>query len=526
MYFRRLYRHLRNSVSTISRYLYRHIYRYLNRHLFHLLGKDTVFRISLVIVLSFVLIGVYSPQLLSGMSSLLHQTIINLFGWFYLLAGLIFLIFCLALAFSRYGDIKLGKDYERPQYTYFGWFSMLFAAGMGIGLVFWGVAEPVSHYINPPSQITPTSGESASFAMRYSFFHWGLHPWAIYIIMSLSIAYFSFRRGMSPLISSCFYPILGEKIYRAPGHLIDILAVFATIFGVVTSLGLGALQINSGLAHVYGLPSTTNTTLIIIAVVTAMYMYSSIQGLDKGIQVLSKSNMFLAGALLIFLFVIGPTPFILNVFTSTLGEYANQIVEMSLQTNPFQGYDWIQTWTLFYWAWWISWSPFVGLFVARISRGRTIREFILGALFVPAIITFFWFSVFGGAALYLEQFGGGEIGQAVSTDVSTALFVVFDNFPLAPVLSTLAVISLVVFFVTSADSATYVLGMMTSKGVFTPPIYKKIIWGLTQSTVAAILLVAGGLETLQQMAITAALPFTLVMLLMCYTLLYGLRQEK
>lgn len=524
---RRLYRHLYHFISRTLYHLLQRTYKYFYRHVFRpLLGKDTVFRVSLVLVLGFVALGVYSPQLLSEISGFIHQKIIDLFGWFYLLAGLIFLIFCLVLAFSRYGDIKLGKDYERPQYTYFGWFSMLFAAGMGIGLIFWGVAEPVSHYINPPSQIAPTSGGSASFAMRYSFFHWGLHPWAIYIIMSLSIAYFSFRRGMSPLISSCFYPVLGERIYRAPGHLIDILAVFATIFGVVTSLGLGALQINSGLAHVYGLPGDITATIVIIAIVTVMYMYSSIKGLDKGIQILSKSNMFLAGSLLIFLFIVGPTPFILNVFTSTMGEYVNRIVEMSLQTNPFQGYDWIQTWTLFYWAWWISWSPFVGLFVARISRGRTIREFILGALFVPALLTFFWFSVFGGAALYLEQFGGAGIGQAVAADPSTALFVIFDYFPLSPLLSTLAVVSLVVFFVTSADSATYVLGMMTSRGVFTPPLYKKITWGLIQSVVAAILLIAGDLEALQQMAITAALPFTFVMLLMCYTLLYGLQQEK
>ncbi len=528
MYRLRKFSHrLDDLLSKAYRFLYRRVYKRLYRRAYYpLLGRDTVFRISLLIVLAFALLGIYSLELLNQISSLIHQRIIDFFGWFYLLAGLVFLIFCLILAFSRYGDIKLGKDYEKPQYTYFGWFSMLFAAGMGIGLIFWGVAEPVSHYISPPAQITPTSGESASFAMRYSFFHWGLHPWAIYIIMSLSIAYFSFRRGMSPLISSCFYPILGERIYQAPGHLIDILAVFATIFGVVTSLGLGALQINSGLAHVYGIPSTTTATLVIIAVVTVMYMYSSVQGLDTGIQVLSKSNMFLAGALLIFLFIVGPTSFILNVFTSTMGEYANRIVEMSLQTNPFQGYDWIQAWTLFYWAWWISWSPFVGLFVARISRGRTIREFILGALFVPALLTFFWFSVFGGAALYLEQLMGAGIGEAVSADASTALFVVFDHFPLAPFLSTLAVISLVVFFVTSADSATYVLGMMTSRGVFRPPLYKKIVWGITQSGVAAILLVAGGLDALQQMAITAALPFTFVMLLMCYTLLYGLRQEK
>ena len=487
--------------------------------------KDIVFRTSLLIVLLVVGIGFYDPDLLDKVSTAVHANIINHFGWAYLLSAFLFLVFSVGLAFSRYGNIKLGKDHEKPQYSYFGWFSMLFAAGMGIGLIFWGVSEPLNHYMNPPQHIAAGSGDAAAFAMRYSFFHWGLHPWAIYIVMSLSIAYFSFRRGMPPLISSCFYPLLGDRINGLAGYIIDILAVFATIFGIATSLGLGALQINSGLAHVFNLPNSIASTLVIIGVVTVLFITSSLTGLDKGIQLLSKLNMMLAALLLIFMLIVGPTSYIFNVFTSTLGEYANRLLEMSLQVNPFQGYEWTKNWTFFYWAWWIAWSPFVGLFVARISRGRTIKEFILGALLAPTLLTFLWFSVFGGAALNLELQQGANIGPTAVSDASTALFNVFAYYPLGDLLSLVAVILLLVFFVTSADSATFVLGMMTSSGSLSPPLAKKLVWGLTESAVAATLLLSGGLNALQQMAIAAALPFTMIMLLMCYSLFRALSQE-
>lgn len=488
--------------------------------------KNKVFVISLGIVVVFVLAGVIDPDMLDRFSTALHSGIIAHFGWAYMLSGFFFLVFCLALALSKYGNIKLGRDHEKPEYTYFGWFSMLFAAGMGIGLIFWGVAEPVSHFINPPEYIDARTGQAATFAMRYSFFHWGLHPWAIYIVMSLSIAYFSFRRGMPPLISSCFYPLLGNRIYGPLGYLMDILAVFATIFGIATSLGLGAMQINSGLEHLYGVPSSDGATLTIILFTTVLFMLSAAVGLDKGIQTLSKTNIFLAFMLLVFMLLFGPTSYILNVFTDTLGGYMGNVLEMSLTVNPFLGYDWYKDWTLFYWAWWIAWSPFVGIFVARISRGRTIREFVSGALLVPTLLTFVWFSVFGGASLFLELEQGAGIGRAVQHDVSTALFAVFDHFPGAMILSNAAILLLVVFFVTSADSATFVLGIMTSKGSPNPSLSKKLTWGVTQSSVAAILLVSGGLAALQQMAIAAALPFTFVLLLMCYNLWKGLAAES
>ncbi|KUG19241.1 glycine betaine transporter opud [hydrocarbon metagenome] len=402
---------------------------------------------------------------------------------------------------------------------------MLFAAGMGIGLIFWGVAEPLVHYSGPPEFLAPGTPEAASFAMLYSFFHWGLHPWAIYIIMSLSIAYFSFRREMPPLISSCFYPLLGERIYGIWGNLIDILAVFATIFGIATSLGLGALQIHSGLTRLYGIPDIMSVTFGIIAVATVLFMISSILGLDKGIQTLSKTNMLIAAVLLAFMLLVGPSSYIMNVFSSTLGEYANSLMELSLQSYPFAGYEWSRAWTIFYWAWWISWSPFVGLFVARISRGRTIRELVLGVLLVPTIFTFIWFSVFGGSALHLQLERGVDIAAVAAEDSSMALFALFEHYPLAGPLSLLAILLLFVFFVTSADSATFVLGSMTSRGSLHPPLYRKLVWGVVQSAVAVILLFTGGLLALQQMAIVAALPFTVVMVLLCYNLFAGLSRE-
>jgi glycine betaine transporter len=481
--------------------------------------------VAVVIVIALVVAGILNPEGIDAISRVVHTYIINHFGWGYLLAAFFFLAFSIYIAFSKYGRIKLGSDDEKPQYSYFAWFSMLFAAGMGIGLIFWGVAEPMSHYLNPPEHIAGSSGDAAAFAMRYSFFHWGIHPWAIYIVMSLSIAYFSFRRGMPPLISSAFYPIIGRRIYGPIGKAIDVLAIFATVFGVATSLGLGALQITGGVATVFPIPQGTGTTLIIIAAVTVLYMFSSATGLDKGVQILSRTNVMVALVLLGFMLIAGPTAYILDIFSTTLGDYLSGLVTMSLSTNPFEGYEWTKSWTLFYWAWWISWSPFVGLFVASISRGRSIREFVLGALVVPALLTFLWFAVFGGAGFHLELREGISFASTAAQNVSGALFELFSHYPMSGILSVLAVILLTVFFVTSADSATFVLAMMSSNGELNPSLGKKITWGIIQSSAAAVLLVSGGLEALQRMAIVAALPFTIVMVLMVRSLLKAMRYE-
>ena len=489
------------------------------------LKNNIVFVISLFMVLIFGIPGIFIPDQLFAFATFIHEQILSMFGWAYLVAAFLFLVFNIYLALSKYGSVKLGKQHEKPQFTYFGWFSMLFAAGMGIGLIFWGVAEPMSHYLNPPEHIDTESGEAAQFAMQYSFFHWGVQPWAIYITMSLCIAYFSFRRGMPPLISSCFYPLIGDRIYGTAGYVIDILGVFATIFGIVTSLGLGAMQITSGLGHVFNFEATYTTMLLVIGVVTVLFMISTLSGVDKGIQILSKTNIIFAITLLAFMLVVGPTVYILNIFTQTIADFASNFLAMSLSTNPFLGYEWTQSWTLFYWAWWIAWAPFVGLFVASISRGRSISEFVSGALIVPVLLTFVWFSTFGGAGFDLELNQGAGIAAVVADDIATGLFHLYDYFPLTPILSGITIVLLSIFFITSADSATFVLSMMTSGGNFNPPNYKKIIWGLVISSTAAILLYAGGLEALQKMAITAALPFTVIMLLMCISLYRGLHYE-
>jgi glycine betaine transporter len=484
-----------------------------------------VFIISLVLVMFFVLLGITVPEQLDRVSSFLHSSIIEHFGWAYLLATFGFVIFSVFLAVSKFGRVKLGKDNEKPRYSYFAWFSMLFAAGMGIGLIFWGVAEPLSHFANPPAYLEGQTGSAAGFAMVHCFFHWGIHPWAIYIVMSLSIAYFTFRRGMAPLISNTFYPLLGDRVFGAIGRFIDILAVFATVFGIVTSLGLGALQINGGLNAVFGLPVTNRITFIIIGIVTVLYLISSMTGLDRGIQILSKTNVVIAITLLLFVLIAGPTSYILNILTTTIGEYVSQFVTLSLSTNPFEGYEWTKSWTLFYWAWWISWSPFVGLFVAGISRGRTIREFISGVLIVPTLLTFIWFAVFGGTGLSLQINEGVDLVSTALSEVTTVLFELFSYLPLGNILSIIAMALLTVFFITSADSATFVLGMMTSNGDLNPPPVKKLIWGILQSSAAVILLMSGGLEALQRMAIVAALPFMIVMVFMVFSLLSALRYE-
>jgi len=488
--------------------------------------RESVFLLSSGIILFFIAVGIITPDLLESVSQSIHAWILDYFSWLYLISAFFFLIFVLGIALSQYGTIKLGYDAERPQYSFFGWVAMLFAAGMGIGLIFWGVSEPLLHFLMPPPFLTSSSPEAASFAMRYVFFHWGIHPWAIYTIVSLSIAYFSFRRGMPALISSCFYPVLGERIYGMPGKLVDVLSVFATVFGTATSLGFGALQIHAGFTHLYGISSAISVTIGIIVIATALFMASAILGVEKGIQILSKINIIIAIVLLLFIFLLGPTSYILNIFTSTLGGYINNAIDLSLQSYPFAGYEWSRDWTVFYWAWWISWSPFVGLFIARISRGRTIREFVLAVLSIPSLFTFIWFSVFGGSALYLELEQGVDLARVAGEDVSLALLVFFEQYPVSGLLSLIAILLLIVFFVTSANSATVVLGSITSGGSMIVPMYKKVIWGLSLSTVAIVLLLTGGLDALQMMAITAAFPFMIVMVILCYTLWIGLSQEK
>ncbi|KMZ42292.1 MULTISPECIES: BCCT family transporter [Bacillales] len=483
------------------------------------------FLISLVIVFVIVLFGAISPELFAAAASQVLKVTTTNFGWFYLIVTFGFLIFCIFLAFSRYGQIPLGSDDDEPEYSLPTWFAMLFSAGMGIGLVFWGVAEPVSHYFAPPAGVTGQTTEAAQTALRYAFFHWGLHPWGIYALIALSLAYFQFRKGAKGLISSTFGPLLGERIHGPLGKGIDILAVIATAFGVATSLGLGTLQINGGLSHLFGLPSSTTVQIVIISIITVLFLLSATTGLDRGIKYLSNTNLVFALLLLLLTLVLGPTSFIFDAFTSTLGSYLNNLISMSLRLTPFTQGTWVANWTLFYWSWWIAWAPFVGMFIARVSKGRTIKEFVICVMLVPSLLSFIWFSVFGGTALHLEIFDQAPIGAAVQSDISTALFLALEQLPMGYILAVVAILLIITFFITSADSAIFVLGMLSSDGNLDPSNRVKITWGVLQSAIAIVLLLSGGLEGLQTASIVAALPFTVIMVLMCFSLVMALQEE-
>ncbi len=475
-------------------------------------------------ILAIVLWGIVAPAHLGAVFDGALAVITRNFGWFYLWVVLGLVVVALVLAFSRYGDLKLGAEDEEPEFSVGAWFAMLFAAGMGIGLVFWGVAEPISHYGAPPPGIAPNTPEAANAAMRYSFFHWGLHPWAVYSVVALAIAFFQFRRGGSALVSTAVEALPWAPVKRL-GPVVNVLAVIATAFGVAASLGMGALQINSGLNAVLGLPVGQASQLAIIAVTTLLFITSAVSGVTKGIKWLSSFNLVMAALLALAVFVLGPTVAIIDTFTTTLGNYASEFVRMSLRMTPFRDSGWVGGWTVFYWAWWVSWSPFVGLFIARVSRGRTVREFILGTVAAPTVAAFIWFSVFGGTALHLEIMQNVPIAEAVKADVSTALFALFDQLPMGMLMSGIATILVVVFFVTSGDSAVLVLGMMSSGGNENPSARVKIAWGLLVAGIAASLLMAGGLKSVQTATIVFALPFSVVIVLMAVALWRGLRED-
>lgn len=485
-----------------------------------------VFYVSVIIVGLFVIWGIVSPENLDKTTTSAFTYMTETFGWFYLVVTFIFLVFALYAAFGPYGKIKLGKKDDDPDYSYFTWLAMLFSAGMGIGLVFWGVAEPLMHYTEPPEGVTPETVDAAQTGLRYTFFHWGLHPWAIYAVVGMALAYTQFRKEESGLISATFRPLIGDAVKGPLGKMIDILAAIATAAGVATSLGLGAIQINGGLTHLIDLPNTAGTQLTIIVVVTVLFLISTVSGLDRGIKILSNVNLSLAFLLLIFVLIVGPTIFLIDTFTTTLGSYIGNLIPMSFRLTPFGSGDWIGAWTLFYWSWWIAWAPFVGTFIARVSKGRTIREFVLTVMVVPTLIGALWFASFGGSGLHFQMEEGIDLATAVSENMEAALFVTLDQFPLGIVLSGLATILIVTFFVTSADSATFVLGTLTSKGgTLQPKTYVKVIWGFLISGIAAVLLLSGGLEGLQTASFMAALPFAIVMLFMIVSLNRTLKAE-
>ncbi len=484
-----------------------------------------VFSVSASVIVLFVLIGAIFDQPMKLVMDYVQNFIITYAGWYYIAVVAFFLIFVFWLLISPYGSVRLGKDNEDPDYSYLTWFSMLFSAGMGIGLLFFSVAEPMMHFANPPRGGEPHTIEAARTAMTITFFHWGLHAWAIYIVVALSLAFFGFRHGLPLSIRSALYPLIGEKIHGWMGNVVDILAVFGTLFGLATSLGLGVMQVNAGLDYLGLLSVSTTNQVILITVITIMATISVVTGLDVGIRRLSELNLLIALVLLLFVLFAGSTIFILSSFIQNLGNYVTQFIPMTFRTDAFIGLEWQKSWTMFYWAWWISWSPFVGMFIARVSRGRTIREFIGGVLFVPTIITFFWLTVFGNNALFIEMFGEGGMAAAVADNIPTAMFVMLNNMPLSSITATLATIVVVIFFVTSSDSGSLVIDIITSGGQLEPPVGQRIFWALTEGAVAAVLLITGGLLALQTAAITTALPFSLIMILICIGLVQGLRAE-
>ena len=491
-----------------------------------------VFITSSILIIGFIVFGAFFTETAGALFSYLQSFITTNFGWFFILLMNVALVFCIYLIASRYGDIRLGQQTERPQYSLGSWIGMLFSAGIGIGLVYWGTAEPLYHYMAPP-MAEPETMEAAKQAMNISFLHWGLHAWAIYTIIALSLAYFHFRRGLPLSIRSTLYPILGQKIYGRWGHTVDILAVFGTMFGVVTSLGLGVMQINSGLENLFGLPNSLAVQFVIIAFITLLACGSLMLGLDKGIKRLSDLNMGLTGLLLAFIVILGPTLFIFDSFFENIGNYLASVVPLSFWGESYSGTDWQSGWTIFYWAWWVSWAPFVGVFIARISRGRTIREFTLGVLLIPMTILFFWFTAFGGVAIHMELLAALDpalvspgLIEAVQADTGSAIFKLVEYYPFAKPITLLIVIMIVLWFVTSSDSASFVIDMLTAGGDTNPPKIQRLFWATAEGFIAAILLAAGGLGALQAAAIVAGLPFAIVIFVMMYALWRGLGRDR
>ncbi|MFI9400578.1 BCCT family transporter [Nocardia sp. NPDC052316] len=449
------------------------------------------------------------------------------FDWLFVVSADVFLVLCVVIAVSRFGRIRLGKDDAEPEFSNLAWIAMMFSAGMGIGLMFYGVGEPLQHFVEPPPStgIEPQTTAAASAALQYSLFHWTLTPWAIYGIVGLALAYAGFRKGRGNRLSAAFVPLLGERRAQGwAGQAIDLLAVFATVFGTATSLGLGALQVAKGLQLTAGAPDTVTVQLIIIGALSAAFVLSAFSGLHKGVKWLSTVNILLAGLLMLFVFVLGPTVYVLDSIPSSIGNYLTNLLPMATRTGAYADPAWLGSWTIFYWAWWLSWAPFVGTFIARISRGRTIREFLIGVLLVPSGVTVVWFCIMGGSAIRLTTSGVADL-TANAADAEASLFDMLDALPGGTITSWVSMILVMTYFVTSADSASLVMGSLTSRGALNPPSWLVITWGILMASVAAVLLVAGGLNSLQTATILVALPFVLVMLALCWSLMKELRED-
>jgi choline/glycine/proline betaine transport protein len=483
-----------------------------------------VFWPTLVLLIVFITAVLVIGEPAEELFSRIQDWISTHFGWFLVLVINVLLFTVLYFAFSRMGTIRLGGRNAVPDFSRGAWFAMLFSAGMGIGILFWGVAEPLFHFSDPP--VAAGGGEAAAQeAMGISFLHWGLHAWGVYALVGLALAFFSFNRDMPLAFRSVFYPMLGERVHRWPGDVIDVLAVLATLFGLATSLGFGVKQVSAGLSHLFGTPDVLMTRIILIALITGAATTSVVLGLDRGVKRLSEINIYLAGLLLLFIVVLGPTLFIFDSYLQNIGGYLATFFQRSFWTESYQGGDWQNEWTIFYWSWWISWSPFVGLFIARISRGRTVREYVMSVLIVPALLTFLWITAFGGSALWLELRGGVSIAAGAMEEVATSMYLLFEQFPLSAVTNISAVVLVISFFITSSDSGSLVVDAFTSGGKLKSPVTQRVFWASMEGIVAAVLLLGGGLQALQTAAIAMGLPFAVILVIMSYSLRKGLVQE-
>jgi choline/glycine/proline betaine transport protein len=484
-----------------------------------------VFYPATIIIVLFIALTLFIGKPMEQVFSTIQTGMSDYTGWFFVLAVNIFVSVAIYLAFSKYRTIRLGGKDAKPEFSTFAWFAMLFSAGMGIGLLFFSVAEPMTHFGTPPVP-TDNMAQRAGNAMTYTLLHWGLHAWAIYALVGLSLAFFTYNKGLPLTIRSVFYPLLGDRIYGTFGNVIDVVAVVATLFGLATSLGFGVQQVAAGLNHLFGLPDTIMMQVALIAIITLAATISVVTGLHSGVRILSELNMRLGLVFLILMLIIGPTLTLLDGFIQNTGAYLQSFLAIGTWGETYAQSTWQNDWTLVYWAWWISWSPFVGIFIARVSKGRTVQEFILGVLLVPTLLTFLWFSVFGGSALYLELNGIGNIAVAVEENIATALFVMLEEFPLSFLTSIIGIVLVTSFFVTSSDSGSLVIDSITSGGKLDAPVGQRIFWAVSEGAVAATLLIGGGLAALQTAALTSGLPFTIILLLMCYSLFLGLREAQ
>jgi choline/glycine/proline betaine transport protein len=488
-----------------------------------------VFWPAAVIVVIFVGFAMLLPEAMESAFASVQSSIVSNFNWYYVLLAAFFVVFCLWMGFSRFGNIKLGKDDDEPEFSLGSWFSLLFAAGMGIGLVFYGVSEPLSHFAQPRPGVTGTDSQLAQQALSQTYLHWGVHAWSIYVVIGLALAYAIHRRGRPVSIRWALEPVLGRRVRGAWGHAIDVVALVGTLFGVATSLGLGVLQISAGLESAGFVESSELLNVGIIVVITGFVLFSVLSGVGKGMKWLSNFNLALAAALVLFILIVGPTQFLLREFVQSIGHYLQNVVGLTFNVSAFtgtEGENWQGSWTTFYWAWWISWSPFVGIFIARISRGRTVRQFVTGVILVPTLITFLWFSVLGGMALYSQlQGAGGLVGADGSVDVESALFSALAQLPGGSILVIGAIILIAIFFITSADSGSLVMSMIATGGQIEPKGWIRVFFTCVTSLLAIALLLSGGLEALKTAAIIIALPFSVIMLAICWSTVVAFNRE-